>query len=172
MVCHACVCAYCSHCEMNQPCLRVCLLLLRSRCAGPCGRALITLNFASGLHLDRRDKLSADQREHVEEMLARLDRATRRTAFEELVLSMWCGQDVARASAPTGCAWQLRALKGWKIWCAFVYTEFRRYAAHPPSYLVLEKFLILCVYGLLAVLVFACQSRLAGKQVHADLFWR
>jgi hypothetical protein len=121
-----------------------------------CDRALVTINFASALHRDRRDKvsthtgppymslvslayslslslslllslflfsslqLSAPAQQQVDDMLQELREKANLSALESILMRFATMLSPA-ASAPTGCAWQLRAPKGWEIRTAFIY---------------------------------------------------
>ena len=107
-----------------------------------CDRALVTIMFASALHRDGRDKVSGKSQLEIDDLLEQLRAQPHRNQLEELVLLHHSMLSPA-ASAPTGCAWQLRAPKvsslrfctvfaqtyicsctqGWEIFTAFIYAK-------------------------------------------------
>ena len=95
-------------------------LVLPKGVFGMCGRALVTLNFSSALHRDRRDKVGGDEQRAIDELVKKLGEQESRSVVEDLALQN-SSMLSPTASAPTGCAWQLRAPKDWEIFTAFIY---------------------------------------------------
>ena len=63
---------------------------------------------------------SAPAQQQVDDMLQELREKASLSALESILLRFATMLSPA-ASAPTGCAWQLRAPKGWEIRTAFIY---------------------------------------------------